>query len=42
MPTAQALQVMRDSVGTAIDGDCLAALERSMGTLGELGAFGAL
>jgi HD-GYP domain-containing protein (c-di-GMP phosphodiesterase class II) len=42
MPTAQALQVMRDSVGTAIDGDCLAALERSMGALGELGAFGAL
>ena len=27
---------------TAIDGDCLAALERSMGALGELGAFGAL
>ena len=42
MPTELALQVMRDSVGTAIDADCFAALERSLGALGELSAFGAL
>ena len=42
MATEQALQVMRDSRGTAIDGDCLAALERSLGALGEFSAFGAL
>jgi HD-GYP domain-containing protein (c-di-GMP phosphodiesterase class II) len=28
LPTARALQVMRDEVGTSVDGDCLAALER--------------
>jgi HD-GYP domain-containing protein (c-di-GMP phosphodiesterase class II) len=39
MPIAQALQIMRDSVGSAIDGDCFAALERSLSTLGELGAL---
>jgi HD-GYP domain-containing protein (c-di-GMP phosphodiesterase class II) len=42
MPTAQALQVMRDSIGTSIDGDCFAALERSLAALGEFSAFGAL
>ncbi len=42
MAAEQALQVMRDGRGTAIDGDCLAALERSLGTLGEFSAFGAL
>jgi HD-GYP domain-containing protein (c-di-GMP phosphodiesterase class II) len=39
MPTAQALQVMRESVGTAVDADCFAALERSLDTLGRLGAL---
>jgi len=39
MPIAQALQIMRDSVGSAIDGDCFTALERSLSTLGELGAL---
>jgi HD-GYP domain-containing protein (c-di-GMP phosphodiesterase class II) len=39
MPIAQALQIMRDSVGSAIDGDCFAALERALSTLGELGAL---
>ena len=38
----QALQVMRDGVGTAFDADCVAALERSLGALGEFSAFGAL
>ena len=33
---------MRDSIGTAIDADCLAALERSLGTLGDFSAFGSL
>jgi HD-GYP domain-containing protein (c-di-GMP phosphodiesterase class II) len=33
MPVAQALRIMRDSVGTAIDGDCFAALERSLDRL---------
>ena len=42
MPTAQALQVMRDGIGSSIDADCLAALERSLATLGELSAFGGL
>jgi len=42
LPAEQALQVMRENVGTAIDADCLAALERSLDTLGELSAFGAL
>ena len=42
MPTAQALQVMRDGVGSSIDADCLAALERSLSTLGEFSAFGGL
>ena len=40
MPTAQALQVMRESIGSAIDGDCFAALERSLDALAELSAFG--
>jgi HD-GYP domain-containing protein (c-di-GMP phosphodiesterase class II) len=40
MPTAQALQVMRDGVGSSIDADCLAALERVLARLGETGAFG--
>ena len=42
LPTEQALQIMRDGVGSAIDGDCLAALEASLGALGEFSAFGAL
>jgi HD-GYP domain-containing protein (c-di-GMP phosphodiesterase class II) len=42
LPPGQALQVMRDGIGTAIDGDCFAALEASLGALGELSAFGAL
>jgi HD-GYP domain-containing protein (c-di-GMP phosphodiesterase class II) len=42
MPTAHALQVMRDGVGSSIDADCLAALERSLSTLGEFSAFGGL
>ena len=42
IPTEQALQVMRDSIGTAIDADCFAALERSLEALGEFSAFGAL
>ena len=42
MATEQALQVMRDGRGTTIDADCLAALERSLGALGEFGALGAL
>ena len=42
LPTAQALQIMRDGIGTSIDGDCFAALERSLGTLAELSAFGGL
>ncbi len=40
MPTAQALQVMRESIGSAIDGDCFAALERSLEALAGSGAFG--
>jgi HD-GYP domain-containing protein (c-di-GMP phosphodiesterase class II) len=35
IPTGQALQIMRDSIGTAIDADCFAALERSLDALGE-------
>ena len=42
MPTAQALQVMRQGLGTSIDGDCFAALERWLATRGEPGAFGGL
>jgi HD-GYP domain-containing protein (c-di-GMP phosphodiesterase class II) len=42
LPAGQALQVMRDSIGTAIDGDCFAALEGSLSALGEFSAFGAL
>jgi len=38
----QALQVMRDGVGKVFDADCVAALERSLGALGEFSAFGAL
>ena len=33
LPTPQALAIMRESVGTAIDADCFAALERSLATL---------
>ena len=42
MATAQALQVMREGIGTSIDADCFAALERSLATLGEFSAFGGL
>jgi HD-GYP domain-containing protein (c-di-GMP phosphodiesterase class II) len=42
MPTARALQVMRDRIGTAIDGDCFAALERSLEALAQSSAFGGL
>ena len=42
LPTEQALQVMRDGIGTAVDADCFAALERSLSALGEFSAFGAL
>jgi len=31
MPTEKALQVMREGLGTSIDADCFAALERSLG-----------
>jgi hypothetical protein len=31
MTTAQALQVMREGLGTSVDADCFAALERSLG-----------
>jgi len=34
MPTQQALAVMRESVGSAIDADCFAALERALPSLG--------
>ena len=36
MPTAQALQVMRASVGSALDGECFAALEQALETPGSL------
>lgn len=39
MPIAQAMQLMQDSVGSAIDADCFAALQRSLDTLGEPGAL---
>jgi len=42
MPTGRALQVMRDSIGTAIDDDCFAALERSLDALAQFSAFGGL
>jgi len=42
LPTAAALQVMRERIGSAIDGDCFAALERSLDTLSQLSAFGGL
>ncbi|MEO5686070.1 MAG: HD domain-containing phosphohydrolase [Burkholderiaceae bacterium] len=42
MPTDTAMQIMRDGIGTSIDADCFAALERSLGALGEFSAFGAL
>jgi len=42
MPAGQAVKVMRDSIGTAIDGDCFAALERSVDALAQLSAFGGL
>lgn len=38
MPTGRALQVMRDGIGTAIDGDCFAALERSLDALAQFSA----
>ncbi len=38
LPTGQALAIMRDSVGTAIDADCFAALERCLSTPGQPGA----
>ena len=38
MATEQALQVMREGIGTSIDADCFAALERSLGAPGELRA----
>ena len=34
MPVAQAMQVMRETVGSAIDGDCFAALEACLAGLG--------
>ncbi len=37
MPIVQAMQIMRDSVGTAIDAECFAALQRSLSTLGAPG-----
>jgi len=42
MPPDRALQVMRDSIGIAIDGDCLAALERSLDGLAQFSAFSGL
>ena len=42
LPTARALQLMRDDIGGAIAGDCFAALERSLDALGEFSAFGGL
>ena len=42
LSTDQALQVMRDGIGTTIDGDCLAALERSLDALAQFSAFGGL
>ena len=38
----QALRVLHDGIGTSVDGDCVAALEQSLSTLGALSAFGAL
>ena len=35
LPTGQALAIMRNSVGTAIDADCFAALERCLSTPGQ-------
>ncbi len=42
LPTQAALEIMRRGVGTAVDADCLAALERSLSTLGEFSAFAQL
>ena len=42
MATAQALAVMREAIGTSIDADCLAALERCLEKRGGFSAFGAL
>ena len=42
LSTGQALRLLREGVGTSVDGDCVAALEQSLGTLGERSAFGAL
>jgi HD-GYP domain-containing protein (c-di-GMP phosphodiesterase class II) len=36
MPTAVALQVMQEIVGTAIDADCFAALKKSLGAIGAI------
>jgi len=42
LPTQTALDMMRELVGTAIDADCLAALEKSLSKLGEFSAFATL
>ena len=42
LSTEQALRVLREGIGTSVDGDCVAALEQSLSRLGELSAFGAL
>ena len=42
MPVEQALEMMRSRLGTSIDADCLAALERSLGTLAQFSAFATL
>ncbi len=42
LATEEALRVLREGIGTSVDGDCVAALEQSLSTLGELSAFGAL
>ena len=42
LPTEQALRLLHEGVGTSVDGDCVAALEQSLSTLGELSVFGAL
>jgi putative nucleotidyltransferase with HDIG domain len=40
--SGKALRIMREGVGTSVDGGCLDALERSLESLGQLSAFGAL
>jgi len=39
LPAGQALQALRERVGTAIDPDCFAALAESLASLGDTGAF---